>query len=229
MRLALFAGLALLLLAAMGIIAYAGSRQAAQVRQFRGRVSDLLPRQLPGWNRLERPIADTPEMKAAVNELLNFNDAVYIEYTQGPARVSVYLAYWEPGRMSARLIAGHTPDVCWVGNGWVDESARITEATPPPEAYREAERRVFSLNGTREYVWYWHIVGTTVRSPRLQAQNPMTGIWDDLMGRGLNQREEQFFVRISSDRPLSEPPCSAILPSLLHAVPLPRPAGEPSF
>ena len=32
---------------------------------------------------------------------------------------AVYLAHWNPGRMSSRLIAAHVPDVCWPAAGWV--------------------------------------------------------------------------------------------------------------
>src|SRR5690606_27133761 len=40
------------------------------------------------------------------------------DYISGPLRLSVYVAYWEPAKMSSRLVAGQTPDVCWVGAGW---------------------------------------------------------------------------------------------------------------
>jgi hypothetical protein len=67
---------------------------------------------------VEEEIAATPEMKRAVDELLNFDDAAFFTYTKGEDRVSVYIAYWKPGTMPQRLVSGHTPDVCWVGNVW---------------------------------------------------------------------------------------------------------------
>lgn len=96
-------------------------------RTFQGSVKDLLPDPelvaRAGWKVDFQPIADTPEMKAKVDELLNYDDAVFTVYTKGSERLSVYIAYWAPGKMSHRLVAGHTPDVCWVGAGW-----RIVEA-----------------------------------------------------------------------------------------------------
>lgn len=110
--------LAVLLIGAVALIVYGETRPLE--RTFHGSVKNLLPKleEIPGWSMQYLPIADTPEVQAKVNELLNYDDAVYAVYTKGTERVSIYIAYWTPGKMSQRLIAGHTPDVCWVGSGW---------------------------------------------------------------------------------------------------------------
>lgn len=130
-RRALFAALGAVLLGAIGLVIYGETRPLE--RTFYGSVKDLLPKpeDVPGWAVQYLPIADTPEMQAKVNELLNYDDAVYAVYTKGAERVSIYIAYWTPGKMSERLIAGHTPDVCWVGAGW-----RIVEAKSGRSAQR---------------------------------------------------------------------------------------------
>lgn len=58
-------------------------------------------------------------MRKAVGELLNYSQGLHWDYL-GPngQRLSVYLAYWSADKMSSRLVAGHTPDVCWVAGGW---------------------------------------------------------------------------------------------------------------
>jgi hypothetical protein len=81
-------------------------------------LTSVIPDQIPGWVVKDLPIAETEEMKKAVDEILNYDDAVYRNYNQGQTTISVYVAYWKPGKMSPRLIAAHTPDVCWVNNGW---------------------------------------------------------------------------------------------------------------
>lgn len=100
-------------------------------RTFQGSVKDLLPPAeivaRDGWKVDYLPIADTPEAKAKVDELLNYDDAVFAVYTRGTEQVAIYLAYWAPGKMSHRLVAGHTPDVCWVGAGWRIERARSVQ------------------------------------------------------------------------------------------------------
>ncbi|AOS45900.1 hypothetical protein Verru16b_02991 [Lacunisphaera limnophila] len=121
-------GLAGLVLLAGLALVVVGSRPPPE-RTFKGNVKDLLPKpeEIPGWTVEYLPIADTPEMKAKVSELLNYDDALFAVYTKGPERLSVYIAYWAPGKMSHRLVAGHTPDVCWVRAGWDIVEAKTWE------------------------------------------------------------------------------------------------------
>jgi hypothetical protein len=139
--------------------------------------------------------------------------------------------------MSHRLIAGHTPDVCWVGAGWVGrkaesvklkaeslrlkaesvrleaeggkleaeglklkaENLKLSDERGLPMEYRE-----FQLGGQTEYVVFGHVVGGRSMSYGTGDLPPWYGFVADLWARGLRQREEQFFVRISSNRPLAE-------------------------
>lgn len=127
------AGAAFVLLAGV-VLAFVGMRPPPP-RTFQGSVKDLLPPAeivaRDGWKVEYLPIADTPEAKAKVEELLNYDDAVFAVYTRGTERVSIYLAYWTPGKMSHRLVASHTPDVCWVGAGWRIEKAASVQLAPP--------------------------------------------------------------------------------------------------
>lgn len=215
---ALLSAAALLLLGAVGLVAY-GTAQIPPPT-FHGRLHDFLPPPPPGWTMKEKPIADTPEMKQAVGELLNFSDGVFVDYL-GPAgeRLSVYMAYWVPGKMSHRLVATHTPDVCWVGGGW-----KKTEEGRTPSLLGDmpsGESRTFTANGTPEYVWYWHLVGTESKSYATGQEPPWYASLTDLFQKGLKQREEQFFIRLSSDRPLDAPFLQPILTATLRHIPWP--------
>ncbi len=108
---------AALLLTAIGLVGYTALRPLPPPTLTQS-LASLVPEKIPGWTVKDQPIAETEEMKKAVDEMLNYDDAVYRIYTQGKTTISVYVAYWKPGKMSPRLIAGHTPDVCWVNNGW---------------------------------------------------------------------------------------------------------------
>ena len=235
-----------LLLTAIGLIIYGQTRPLEQT--FHGKLADLLPPAPAGWTRTERPIADTPEMKQKVNETLNFDDGVFYDYTNGNLRLSVYIAYWAPGKMSSRLVAGHTPDVCWVGAGW--ECTERGEVTPPPSAIRDplsvggtpssrdglqstargragyipqlppAESRTFAANGTTEYVWFWHLVGGESQSYGTGKQPPWYAFITDMMQAGFSQRGEQFFIRLSSPLRLDDPALAQVLEPTLKALPL---------
>lgn len=173
-----------------------------------------LPETLAGGSVRDEPIAATEEMKKAVGELLNFNDGLFRIYQLPDIRVSVYVAWWEAGRMSPRLVATHTPDVCWPGNGWVrDRSAEDRDRTPDggrpalqdmlrAKGFAEGQCRVFLMQDKPEYVVFWHKVGGEMLSYGTGYAPPWWAWLDEMWRGGLNLRKEQLFVRISSDKPL---------------------------
>jgi hypothetical protein len=184
-----------------------------EVRQLSlGDVNTLarkLPASLAGGGVRDDPIAATEEMKKAVGELLNFNDGVFRIYQLPDARLSVYVAWWEAGRMSPRLVATHTPDVCWPGNGWVrDRTAEAKLGALSGEFgatnFAPGEARVFLMQGKPEYVVFWHKVGDEMLSYKTGFAPPWWAWLDEMWRAGLNLRKEQLFVRISSDKPLQE-------------------------
>lgn len=216
-----------LLVAAMGLVLYGEHRPVT--RRFHGRVADLLPAgaELPGWTVQDQPVADTPEMQKRVGELLNFDDAVYRIYERGGDRFAVYIAYWTPGKMSQRLVAGHTPDVCWVASGWRIEVA-ASGVKLGGEQTLPAEERTMAIHDTAEYVVFWHRLDDQVVSYRRQGLPPWYAAITDLWRRGFDQRQEQFFVRVSSNRPVDEWPRFELYPLLLQRLPVRRaPPGSP--
>ena len=76
--------------------------------------------------------------------------------------MSVYAAYWGPGKMPVQLVASHTPDRCWVENGWksgaVKHDAGLGAGGTMP---RPGEWRTF-LAPDRELlnVQFWHLVSS---------------------------------------------------------------------
>ena len=176
-------------------------------RRFATSLAALLPddNEVVGWMVTHKPIAETAEMKRAVGELLNYDDAIFAIYSASGIRVSIYAAYWSPGKMSHRLIATHTPDVCWVGGGWqrlqqgVEQWVFAMEEKP-----LRLEHRIFALNGQVEHVVFCHLVGGKPMIYKTAAKPPWYAMFTDLRLKGLRQREEQIFFRISSDRPFAE-------------------------
>lgn len=185
----------------------AASGPAASSVAKAGRLETVLPVRLGSGGARDEPIAATEEMKKAVGELLNFNDSIYRIYQLPEARVSVYIAWWEPGRMSPRLVAGHTPDVCWPGNGWLRDNAAERGLGALREelsatGFAEGEVRVFRMQNKPEYVVFWHKVGDQMLSYHTGYAPPWWAWLDEMWRGGLNLRKEQLFVRISSDTPL---------------------------
>jgi Protein of unknown function (DUF3485) len=215
-----------LLLIVIGLVAY-GSTKIPEPT-FEGKLKDLLPLAPSGWAMKEKPIAESAEMQQAVGELLNFDDGIFADYTNSAGdRLSVYLAYWTPGKMSHRLVAGHTPDVCWEGGGWVRTHKAQTPALHLVGILRArdipvGEDRIFTAQSTPEYVWFWHLVGDQVKSYGTGYAPKWYSPITDLFDQGLNQRKEQFFIRLSSNRPLASLLDGEVLPKLLIDLPWPE-------
>ena len=74
-------------------------------RVFFDRVDSLIPNVefMREWTVIRRPVAETEELKKSISELLNFDDGVLMDFSRGESRVSLYVAYWTPGRMAQRL------------------------------------------------------------------------------------------------------------------------------
>ncbi len=178
--------------------------------------AELLPHVLAGWQVVDRPVADSPEEKAAVSELLNYDDAVFRFYQQGPVIFGVYLAHWNPGRMSSRLIAAHVPDVCWPAAGWtrnLDKEKQLgAGGVVEVSAVRNLEAgagvvpgqfRIFEGQGAVQHLLFWHVNGDEILSYDTGYAPPWYAMFTDVLKHGLNQRREQWFIRINSNVPFS--------------------------
>jgi hypothetical protein len=225
---ALLLGLAALLVAATSFV-FLG-QLVTPTQSFNGALQNTFPPvgQLSEWTVRDLPVAESAEMQRAVGELLNFDQAAYARYHRGPVEVSLYVAYWSPGRMSHRLIAVHTPDVCWVSAGWERVEGYQTQLMTrgvqfgDQRLYKGAtldsakaldllavdrlpwEYREFRLADRTEYVVFLHLVGGRALGYGVEGGAPWYSVIGDLFERGFRQREEQFFVRISGNRPLPE-------------------------
>lgn len=215
----LFAGI---LAIATAVVIY--SSHSPLPRTFHGEVKALLPTEtdLPGWTISFQPIADSPEVQAKVSELLNYDDAIFAIYTKGNIRFSVYLAYWTPGKMMYRDVGGHTPDNCWVNSGWTREEAEGLKSLPAPngQCFLHTERRVFSAQGNREHMLFWHIVGGVSEYWRHGWPPPMLDALTDLPRMGRRMRAEQFFVRISANLPLERWQEQGLLAAFTRRMPM---------
>jgi hypothetical protein len=200
------AGVLLALALALQIWPHAATRDLGVSAQ-EVRVATVLPPMLGEVLGRDEPIASTEELRKAVANLLNFDDGGYRIYALPQGRISIYVAWWRVGRMSPRLVAAHTPDVCWPANGWVrDRSAEVKQGALREElrakGFAEGEHRVFTMNGKPEYVVFWHKVGHEILSYKTGYAPPWWAWLDELWRGGLNLKQEQIFVRISSDKPL---------------------------
>ena len=178
-------------------------------RGFTGDLNQALP-EVAGWVRRDIPIAASSAAMASAQGILNYSQAKQILYTKGGTQVLVYVAYWEPGKVSVVDAGSHNPDSCWVNNGCV----RTERVYSVPGRVGERELLPYELgqyivpNGGKQNVAFWHLVnGEPNRYEDQEAgwRNGLLGrlerlplVWKDIREYGINQKNEQMFVRISS-------------------------------
>lgn len=166
---------------------------------------EIMPSELPGWTIEDLGMAESPESSARISEFLNFDDAIFRVYQYGNSFVGLYVAYWTPGKASYRWAGAHTPDTCWVQNGWTrnDRKYRVPFGNDTI-SFQPAEFGVYQKDESVQNVYFWHLVGGTAFGYEQQGGHNIFGALIDVKKHGLNLREEQFFVRLSSNRTLEE-------------------------
>jgi hypothetical protein len=123
--------------------------------------------------------------------------------------------------MDTRLVASHTPDRCWVENGWNCLDMRHGDTLNFGGLVVEpAEFRVFDIEGHKSVVYYWLVVNGQIYTfgNRLNTYPDPIAFVRDFFREMRRGRPEQYFVRISStlpdDRLLDEPLMREIVKSL---------------
>lgn len=172
---------------------------------FAGNLAEVLPDKLPGWKIQDLEIADTPEASARVSRFLNFDDAVFRAFVNQNAEVGLYIAYWSPGKASYRWAGAHTPDTCWVLNGW--KCAKREYSIPFQHGsiqFQPAEYGIYETETDRQNVYFWHLVGNQAYAYKQQGVPNVFSALIDVRNHGLNLRKEQFFIRLSSNKTIDQ-------------------------
>ena len=168
-------------------------------------LSDIVPKQLNGWKITDQDMAESPESSERISDFLNFDDALFRIFKNGDTFVGLYIAYWSPGKASYRWAGAHTPDTCWVQNGWtrLDRKYCIpfqNEETP----FQPAEFGIYEKDGSAQNVYFWHLVGGEAFGYEQEGGHNIFAALLDIKKHGLNLRDEQFFIRLSSNKKIEE-------------------------
>lgn len=165
-----------------------------------GYLADILPETLAGWKIQDHDMADSPESSARISEFLNFDDAIFRTYHYGDLMVGLYVAYWSPGKASYRWAGAHTPDTCWVQNGWVCKERQYSiPFNHNGDAFDLAEFGIYEKNEDRQQVYFWHLVGGKSYGYKQNDGHNIFAALIDIQHHGLDLRKEQFFIRLSSN------------------------------
>lgn len=171
-------------------------------------LSRVLPRELSGWRGREASLGPNEAASGAVEKVLRFDDVYFREFNSARGSINLYVAYWDPGAMPVQLVASHTPDRCWLENGWQIEAAKHGFTMKEREsALMEGEWRTFvHSNQQRLNVLFWHLVGTRTYDfgDGLTRVPSIWRWWRDAAKQLFLEPEEQYFIRLSSNRPFEQ-------------------------
>ncbi len=185
-------------------------------RRFTGKLSEALPREAGGWVRRDIPIGASSASAASVQGILNFSQAAQAEYSKGSKRILIYVAYWEPGKVSVVDAGSHNPDSCWVNNGCVRTARQFAVAGQVAgRAMIPYEYGQYLVpQAGQQNVAFWHLVNGEPNRYEAQAAGWRDGLigrlerlpllWKDIRLYGINQKSEQMFIRISSSIGITE-------------------------
>ncbi len=202
-KLVLFVGI-LTLLTVLGMQAYFVLIPPPEPN-FSGNLSEVLPSELSGWKVQDLEIAGTPEASKRDSKFLNFDDAIFRSFVKEDSKVGLYVAYWSSGKAPYRWAGAHTPDTCWVLNGW---ACTKREYSIPFQhgavKFQPAEYGVYKTKNDRQHVYFWHLVGSKAYAYKQHGNPNIFGALIDVRHHGLNLRKEQFFIRLSSNKTIDQ-------------------------
>jgi len=161
-------------------------------------LADYFPYALGGWTGEDRPLGETESVSSAAEKILGYDEVFQRTYRKKGQEFVLYVAYWSVGKMPAREVAAHRPDLCWVGVGW-KRTAVDYHYPMAIEGHRlaPAQYREFDAPGDHEYVLYWHILNSRTI---LYSGTQLVTI-KALLRQGIAHKGEQYFIRLSSPIP----------------------------
>lgn len=189
---------------ALGVFFFASARPAGRQGHTPPSLNTLLPASVAHWEIV------TPKDLYRFTDILqttHLMERTYLRLT-GPGQVTqltVYVAYWAPGQTSVSQVASHTPDACWPGSGWIAQPLADQTERPavPGLSISPGEHRVFRNSaGFHQNVWFWHIYDGHVISYRDPYSLP--ALFQIAWQYGFRRAGEQYFVRLSSNKPWAE-------------------------
>lgn len=185
-------------------------RPAAAAAVVEGELARSIPSFLPTWRSVDEPLGPNEAIRGRVEDILRYDDYVFRRYVKGGREFSIYMAYWRPGKMPTRLVAEHTPDRCWVENGWACEQRSSKKGySIGQRAILPAEWRSFSppLGGGNHHVLFWLIDGGLLHDYEAHqmivshATSWWRGVMREAVGRG---NSEKLFVRVAATVPFEQ-------------------------
>ena len=176
-------------------------------------LSDIIPSEIEGFEFEILPLESIGITLKDIDKHLGHDDIFYGKYTHENFAVNVYVSFWKPGKSPYDLAGYHSPDVCWLSQGWVREDREYAvEKKLGHISLKPVEFGVYSMDGAQTEVLFWHLIGgkpnrykTAVFHTTMAARfDRMLNMFRDAKRLGIGNPSEQLFIRISSETSFDE-------------------------
>lgn len=195
-----------LLAAGLGIVLW-GRQKTAVVHSVED-MRSMIARNVAGWEVRDVKLGSTDAMERRVAETLRFDAYEHRVYRKGSRFFSIYAGYWGPRRIPTREIAGHTPDICWIGNGMeLLEHRNKREVSLGGVRYVPAEwRRFRHPEGQTAEVCFWLLTGGEPYDfgQGVGLNESLSSWFSDVMRKVKRGGAENIFVRVVTYGPWAE-------------------------
>lgn len=219
----LLAAMALVLSLAWGAAAYElwhGEKSRALVPDLKQR----FPARFTGVKVADVPLGPNELADATAQNIMEYDDLLNRTYSTTRGTFQVYIGFWARGKRSPQHIASHTPDRCWILAGMTCLARRedyqvAGNSVRLPIAYW---RRFRQPGGAEIETAFWHRVGDRLYDYEGSLNNTpspskrVLGVLHDLF----LWREDQFFIRISSELSLQDFATEPVYLEVLHQIQL---------
>jgi hypothetical protein len=171
-------------------------------------LATAIPAAIAGWTVTDLDLGPTESVTERSHNLLKLDDFVHRNYVGPAGSFSVYVAYWQPGKMPVRLVNQHSPDRCWTEVGWACIDRRWdVEKMAGDIPLQPAQWGAYQIYDYVNQTYFWHIVGGRTHwygGQRLNTRSSVMSILQDLRTFGFNTYREQYFVRVVSQQSLDD-------------------------
>lgn len=192
---------------AMGIQIYARIKYHHEPSLANDELRKMIPKEYKGWVSQDVELTDWEKTILSQDQYINRN------YVKQGVMVNIYVSYWTPGSVPYYHAGAHNPDSCWVNSGmdrvdrkYAQDMAINGESLKPFEYGCYVDK-----SGQKVDVIFWHLIGGTPMryvEQKLGWNSGLQGRIDripmyvqDFKDYGLDQKREQFFIRIYSNIP----------------------------
>ena len=162
--------------------------------------------------RLRPLLADDAAAASHILSILSYDQVVQRLFVKDGLQIMVYVAYWQPGKVSLVDAGSHNPDSCWVASGCqrTERAYAVAGKVGKRELLPYEWGEYVTPQGGRIQAMFWHLVNGVPNRYQEQDVGWRHGVMGrieraelvlkDIRERGLNQKAEQMFVRLSSNK-----------------------------